>query len=272
MADLLRNDLIDASRKSRKPTWTWQNMVVDLPPITWPFVAARFSPLSNALALAFIPLMKDAPHRCELQRAISAVAEVTAELKTHQHDIDSHMVTMVELRNRAQHLVLDLAPLSASGVSVSGEKEDGGDHPQIGARQKAIDVPSFLHEVIRISLLIYNNLVIYPMSRASGVETRLAQQLKATFYSGLQSEILDVTSYTDLLVWSIVLGGISTEDAEDRSWFQTQYCDITRIGGRLPDWYCTVELLSSFIWLDFVLHEEAKKFWTACQYGKHFSG
>jgi len=243
-------------------------MVVDLPPLTWPFVATKRSPPSNTLASGFVKLTHESPWSRELEQAISAVAEITATLKLHQHKANYLIAEVVELRNRAQYLVLNLPCIPSFAVFDCGEE----DERQTEGQHKAANRSRYLHEVVRISLLIYNNLVVYPMSLASGVETRLAKQLKGILKSCLQLEAYKTTAYTDLLVWSVMLGGISTENAEDREWFRYQYCSMTKQDSCPKKWRCTEELLSSFIWLDFVLNEEAMKFWTACTWSEHFSG
>jgi len=243
-------------------------MVVDLPPLTWPFVVTNLSAPSNTIASGFVKLTNESPSRYELERAISAVAEVTVTLELHQHNADYFVAELVELRNRAQHLVLDLPCVSPFAV-FGCEKED---ERQTETPLKATYRSRTLHEIMRISLLIYNNLVVYPMALASGVETRLAKQLKDILHFCLQPEGFDTTAYTDLLVWSIMLGGISTEDAEDREWFQCQYCNITKQNSCPKRWRSTEELLSSFIWLDFVLNEEAINFWTTCTRSEHSLG
>ncbi|KIW11832.1 hypothetical protein PV08_09105 [Exophiala spinifera] len=252
------NDLIDASRKTRKPTWPWQNTVIAScsSSAVRPFVATALLTYDNDLATAFFPLTKYLPCGHELERAILAVAEATAMLKIYKHNITSRMAEMVQLRNRAQYFVLDLDPLPLLVGPDEKDKEYGR-----GRQCAAVHVPSFLYEVIRISLLIYNNLVLYPMSPATGVETRLATRLKFILCSGLQAQLWNVPQYTDLLLWSMMLGGISTEDIEDGKWFQTQYFELARDRNRLRSWFSTVESLSTFIWLDFVLNEEAEKFW-----------
>lgn len=243
-------------------------MVVDLPPLTWPFVATRLSPTSNTLASGFVKLTNESLWCHELEQAISAVADVTATLELHQHNANYFVAEVVELRNRAQHLVLDLPSVSPFAVVDCEEEND----QQTESHLKTTNKSRFPHEIIRMSLFVYNNLVVYPMSLASGVETRLAKQLKDVLHSCLQLEAFNTTAYTDLLAWSVILGGISTEDTEDREWFQHQYCNIIKQNNSLRRWRSTEELLSSFIWLDFILNEEAVKFWTACIRSEHLLG
>jgi hypothetical protein len=258
--------LIDASRKTRKPLWPWLNFSTC---VTQHSSAGNFLSFNGQLGTGLIPFISHASHRHELEQAIFAVIEVTAKLQTYRHNIGDHMVEMVQLRNYAQHLVLKLDPVPLFEPLVrSEEREDNLFRTE--SNQRPMHVPNFLYEVIRTSLLIFNNIVVYPLSPASGVETKLAKRLRVILYSGLQARVLDVALYTNLLLWSMILGGISTEDREDAKWFQTQCYGLTRNDCQWQSLDSAVKLLSSFIWLDFVMHKETKKFWTACQLDRQF--
>jgi hypothetical protein len=116
------------------------------------------------------------------------------------------------------------------------------------------------------------NLVVSPLSLASAVETRLAKQLMDVLRSCLQVDADETFVDTDLVIWALMLGGIGTEDVKDRTWFKYQYCDITKRKASSKRWQWTHEVLSSFLWIDFILNEEAIKFWGACANTMHFLG
>lgn len=64
-----------------------------------------------------------------------------------------------------------------------------------------------------------------------------------------------------MFLWIIMLGGISDSQDVHRSWFESLFDEITLLPSmQLRKWRAVEECLSSFIWLDFVLNEEAVKF------------
>lgn len=235
--------------------------MVKLDPTTWPFEPAILASTEKHLTSGFVKITAGLPWHVAMETTISAVAKVVEALEIRPQNATSVTVTLVELRNRAQHLVLSL-PCIPSFVNSGNGYQDN--KPQTEHRFGGADRSGLLYEIIRISLLIYNNLIVYPMSLSTGLETRLAKKLKCLLLPFFSHEAFTSGAYDDILVWSIMLGGISTEDIRDREWYQYWYCNVTRNYANLKRWRCVEDLLSSFLWLDFVLNEEAVKFWVAC--------
>ena len=194
----------------------------------------------------------------ELTEAISAAAQVTTALQERGIKDTRLSAEMIELRNRAQHLALSL-PLDEKDTSMVMEAIQT--YPETMTRYDGWEYTR-LHNTVRLSLLAYNNMVVYPMPPVSGVGTRLAGQLRVelSLYTIRQCHSV----IQALQIWSTLLGGISTENDEDRSWFQQRFCDFIKQDDGLRNWQYTEAMLTSFLWLDFVLNDEAIRFWTPC--------
>lgn len=210
------------------------------------------------LASGFTTLFAGDSSTRELAEAISAAAQVTTALQDRGSKDSRLSAEMIELRNRAQHLALSL-PLDGKDTDTAMEAIQT--YPETMDRYHRPEYEC-LHSIVRLSLLAYNNLIVYPMPPISGVGTRLAGQLRV----GLSLYTIDQCHSTiqALLVWSILLGGISTENEEDKSWFQQQLCEFIKQDDGLRNWQHTEAMLTSFLWLDFVLNDEAIRFWTPC--------
>lgn len=253
-----RNDLIDASRWTRRPIWPWQSLLTRLPSITWPYTSSTVARQDVSLASGFKTLFVEDTSTRELTEAISAAAQVTTDLQERGIKEFQLSAETIELRNRAQHLVLSL-PLYGKDPNMTMEATQS--YPEIRSHHDGWEY-TCLRRIVRLSLLAYNNLIVYPMPPVSGVGTRLAGQLRVE----LSSYTVDHCHSTiqALQIWSILLGGISTENEEDRSWFQQRFCEFIKRDGGLRKWQYTETMLTSFLWLDFVLNEEAIRFWTPC--------
>jgi hypothetical protein len=123
-----------------------------------------------------------------------------------------------------------------------------------------------LYEIIRISLLLYNNTVVYPMPPVSGVDVRLTKLLKAALDRFFAVECSMAVYHSAWLVWCLILGGIGGQDDQDRGWYQDHFCRVLEVQPELHKWQSLVDLLSSFLWSGFVLNEEAVEFWSQCKF------
>ncbi|KIW11764.1 hypothetical protein PV08_09036 [Exophiala spinifera] len=119
----------------------------------------------------------------------------------------------------------------------------------------------YLYKLCRFCLLIYSNMVLFPLPPSSGVGTQLAMALKALLIEESQTHVFARdTTELKLLLWAVVLGGISDGSDVDRSWFQDQYRRVASDIG-IGSWQQLETQLTSFLWLDFVLNKEAVGFW-----------
>lgn len=182
-----------------------------------------------------------------LQQAIIAVAQATLLLGTYYKDHSpSTFLRLLELRNRAQWISLSVK----DSATLQGI---------------LIDVPTehwCLFEIVRLTLLAYNNLVIYPLSPTNEVEIRLALELKLKLETSIQIHPGFWNMYPTLFLWVLMLGGISDATDMERRWYKQQFHLLSSSPQVLLLRWSEIErALTAFLWQDNVLNEEAIKFW-----------
>lgn len=264
-----RNDLVDASRKSCKPLLEWENILEPLPALKWPPQNSRDSPCVEGQASSFVSLFATNPPPYSLQDAIAATTHTTELLNKYNKDgqPDSSILTLVESRNRAQHLALSLpSVLNRLMVPKRYDYVDQEAWCDTSVLPKAY-FSECLYEIVRLSLLAYNNLVVYPMPPVSGVQVRLTKSLRVALEYLLAMNGSESLYRSHWLVWSIMLGGISGERDEDRDWYRDLFCLLLEINPGLHEWQSLVDLLSSFLWSGSVLDSEGFEFWSDCTSG-----
>ena len=184
-----------------------------------------------------------------LHRAIRAATQATLALEDYC-EVDNSMEALAELldlRNKAQWLALRVrkAPWDPD-TSVDEVSEEN----------------SRIYEIVRIAVLIYNNLVLYPLPPVSGVDTRLALSLKSELEIALEDQPSIWKLYPKLLLWGFMLGGISDNKDSEREWFKEHFRKLTTSTFAVfRQWSQIERCLTSYLWLDSVLNEEAIKFW-----------
>ena len=253
------NDMIDCSQNCIPPMVPWRDCSVPLAPLSWPWTSTEDYCVDNDLTKAFSVLSPDILHHRNLDLTISAIAHTTEtlnlyHLKGRPVSLFAHLV---QSRNRAHYLTLslqtrDTQPSNDSKVENALEQEALSSSSQ----------NSYVFEVIRLSLLIYNNLVIFPLPLSIGLDSRLARTLKHTLCSALSFNPSLPHRYTELLLWSVVLGGIGDHKGTDRVWYERQCKELLDLRPDIRKWHNLERLLTSFLWSDFVLNEEAVKFWS----------
>jgi hypothetical protein len=261
-----RNDLVDASRNSCKPLLAWENILEQLPAITWPVQDAKCCLNKGKQVSAFVPLLATSALPYSLQSAIAAIFHTTELLRIYIEDDqpDSAILALVESRNRAQHFTLSLPSVfDTLGPLESYNDLDEHDRCNTSAFPK-VPFSDCVYEIVRLSLLVYNNMVVYPMPPISGVQARLTKSLRAALDCLLRMDSSMAVYHSSWLVWSIMLGGISGESNEDQDWFRDIFCILLEANPGLHEWQSLSDLLFSFLWSEYVLDEEAFDFWLEC--------
>lgn len=240
--------------------------MIALPELTWPYRSPQSTYCSTSIASAFCYLPPQVLFRDDLGFAISAVAHTTSLLDVYQQSgrPDSFMVDLVESRNRAAYSVLNLP--SAAVCTTSWYRKGCTD---INCRHCDPQITAFslLFEIVRLTLLIYNNIVVFPVPCTSDVSNRLANMLKIVLLSFIElsfpdSRITPNSKHSTLLLWSFMMGGISTYIDSDRKWYQSWFLILLNSRLDLKRWASIECVLDSFLWVDFVLGEEGVKFWS----------
>ncbi|KIW87472.1 uncharacterized protein Z519_11795 [Cladophialophora bantiana CBS 173.52] len=195
------------------------------------------------------------PDRYEFLQAVQAMLVVNTAVDCYlsKRGPTTLFADIVNARNDAQYLLLNLLPISEADCEMHSSSERFSEH---------------LYEISRISLRIYSNLVLFPMNPSGGTSRILAGALREVI---IQSEnespwqLFPDDTYKRLLLWALVLGGIQVDDGvidaeAERSWFVEQLAGVMSSIDILT-WRQVEECLSSFMWLDIVLNPAAVELW-----------
>ncbi|KAJ9607353.1 hypothetical protein H2200_008426 [Cladophialophora chaetospira] len=245
--DVAGGDLVESSKKSSPPDLEYctifgEDSIADSPEEVHVLLAG-----SN-LSSSFLDPMLGVFESQGLHRTIRAVTQATFNLDTYLKNgsPSGDHPELLGLRNRAQWLSLNLQrPFSEC------DNED-----TITNELQAV------FAIIRTTLLIYNNLVLFPLPPVSGLDTRLALSLQMTIERALEEWPRIQKLYPKLLLWSFTLGGISDSKDLERSWFMEQFRKL--LAEEFPyyqKWSQVEDCLTSCMWLDAVLNDQAINFW-----------
>ena len=111
----------------------------------------------------------------------------------------------------------------------------------------------------RIALLIYSDMVMFPLPTVTGTKARLAKEIRRCFELLEPSVITGKLSH--FLAWAILLGGIASmlSGSSDRGWFLNQFA--LSICSQYADLPGLKPILHGYIWCDFLMDEKAHCFW-----------
>jgi len=114
-------------------------------------------------------------------------------------------------------------------------------------------------------LLTYNNLVIYPLSPTNEVGIRLARDLKIALETSIAQHPNLWIVYPRLILWALILGGISDAAEMERRWYKHQFRGLASSPHVfLLHWPEFEQILGEYLWQSNVLNDEAIKFWSEC--------
>jgi hypothetical protein len=116
-----------------------------------------------------------------------------------------------------------------------------------------------LDNIIRINANIFSDMVLFPLSPATGIKPRLAAELRRC----LKSPVLDIEDYgppSSIFLWVLTLGGIAASFTRHRGWYVEKIAE--HYGHLLCDLPTMVGRMSAFLWWKDVCDEPAKLLWT----------
>jgi hypothetical protein len=116
-----------------------------------------------------------------------------------------------------------------------------------------------LDNIIRINANIFSDMVLFPLSPATGIKPRLAAELRRC----LKSPVLDIEDYgppSSIFLWVLTLGGIAASFTRHRGWYVEKIAE--HYGHLLCDLPTMVERMFAFLWWKDVCDEPAKLLWT----------
>ncbi|KAL4862824.1 hypothetical protein BDV12DRAFT_202685 [Aspergillus spectabilis] len=119
------------------------------------------------------------------------------------------------------------------------------------------------YEALRLGLIAYSLLVLFPISPVTEPHLRLAHLLR---YELKLTEVnLEIwMPMVELLIWVLMIGGISAFGTIHRPWYVEQIQWLTGVIG-VESWEQLKEIMSSILWLDSLCNAEGLKLWGEVQ-------
>jgi hypothetical protein len=133
----------------------------------------------------------------ELLDVLDSVCEVTAALDHHVRGGPGapELEDLMEIRNSTHHRLLCSLP----------------DPPDLSTADLCV------LQAVRLAILIYNDMVIFPIPAVQGQKRRQASQLRQVIEEILLLQAWK--SHQKLVVWALVLGAIASTHTTDRDWY-----------------------------------------------------
>jgi hypothetical protein len=232
--DVARLDVIFASQHVTRPLYAFEQRF-ELPQYAIPACDPPILPL-NARGGGFdkivTPLLRDTLSACN---ALTIHVEFVCR---RGFEDDEHRAVLAQRALAAQHALCSLAPIEPPS-----------------------SYESTLHEVVRISALLYSDMVLFVMPQASGVRQKLLQGLRngLAFCISTQAD----SDRRRLIVWALVIGAVASRTVgPGSSWFEDALRD-----GSLNDLgaACQANFLEwshQLLWCESLLSRPALNVWT----------
>ncbi len=122
-----------------------------------------------------------------------------------------------------------------------------------------------IYEACRLAVMIFANIVVFPLPAATNVRPRLAGMLRRTL-SRLPAES-ENTAHRQVLLWAIMLGAIAAANVKEyMDWYHAvfrQHCLLLGI----DEWSEVQAVMISHLWFDSVCGPPARKIWTDAMTG-----
>lgn len=218
--------------------------------------------------------MKD--HTVALSKLLEQACLLTAATDQYERNSD----TKSPLHKLAVRSIVFQHGMMSLPVSAEMRTDDEQPAPEIrpGVLEKE-DEEDNRYEITRLTTLIYSDLVFFPTPAIWQVRQRLAAMLKerlslrprgpsaggTTTTTDARSAVDEdsndnnVDDYDDLLLWTIVLGGVAASNTANREWYVAQtHSQITR---RRLSWDDLHAILRSFLYWDYVLEAPVTQLW-----------
>ncbi|KAI1616070.1 hypothetical protein EDD36DRAFT_460966 [Exophiala viscosa] len=133
----------------------------------------------------------------------------------------------------------------------------------VSARKSASDTADCLVDMCRLGLLIFSNMVLFPLPTESGVAEMLVGALRGRL---LESHVLeghvDIWSQrSDLLTWIVTLGTMAATSTAYSQWYTQYLADMMPVG-HLPGWHHLEEtVLSKYAWWKYTCSNSGEGIW-----------
>jgi len=105
-------------------------------------------------------------------------------------------------------------------------------------------------------MLVFSDMVLFPMSPATGVNARLVTSLRDALHFS-QGEVWDACP--TLLIWAAMLGGIASSSTPHRSWYVNFLQEQSLLLS--VSWEILEDVMSTYLWWDYVCSGPGEKLW-----------
>jgi hypothetical protein len=172
---------------------------------------------------------------------VQAMAELTIIIDCHcrgiRHILD--IVDLIDMRNAVQHSLMSLP---------TGDELDYGQVSSI-----------CLYESIRHTAIIYSAAVTFPLPPSTGIFHTATTRLQNILDESKSDPCWQLCP--DVLLWTLVLGGIASSGTVERGWF-VQHLAAVSAALNLFEWEQVAEKLENYLWLESACGSGGRLLWT----------
>lgn len=228
-------DLYFATRFGTAPRLTYRHPIYPLiPDIEYvPDTLAEHLLLKSARSLVTLPAlalteeyMETIGMSCVLLAALDQYLRETASAPS--------LPSLVRARSALQHKLTSLQPVDMLLATFDDQTR----------------------EICRTTLLIFSNMVFFPLPHVSGVNTRLVASLRLSI-AATGDEFL--VQHLGLVTWALMIGGIAAFPTENRTWFASTFRN--NLLWHTDDWNEVEAVLEAHLWWSYVCEDAGKMFW-----------
>ena len=177
-------------------------------------------------------------------RLQSAIVQLTTFLNALIHTFEKDVILdylpqLVKARSKLHHVLLSL-PRHCESTSASPHEHA-------------------LYEIVRISLLLFSFMAVFPLPQGTGIHRQLCMKLKVDLRCCADLGLWK--SSAAILLWATFMGTINSSTGE-RAWYVLcleHATDAAHLEDN--DWATISELLSQFFWWDYLCDVPARKAW-----------
>ncbi|KIW23622.1 uncharacterized protein PV07_11808 [Cladophialophora immunda] len=232
---LLLSDIYFSSILGTRPAQIWPAPVTSLVDAGLHVLDADAQRLLSQLGAGFDPFKLDKDLRNILQLMCDLVVALDHHVRRGDHP--PQLSDIVLQRNAVQNKLLWLKP--------SPTDDRGGEDT--------------LASMTRLAANIFSDMVLFPLSPATGIKPRLAGELRRCLRA---RPVLDIEEYgppSGVFSWVLTLGGIAASFTRHRGWYIEKLAE--HYGESLGDADAMLARMAPFLWWADVCDRPAKLLW-----------
>lgn len=229
------SDAYHSTILGKRPAQTWPNPVISLGESGLHTLDAEAEAQLLELGSGFALLKLNQT----LLEVLQLMCDVTVALDHHvrQGTCPPNVSDIVLQRNAVQNKLLWLQPVKDDPLT-------------------SLDT---VGNIVRIAANIFSDMVLFPLSPATGIKPRLAAELRRCLRYSIH-DIEDDDPTTDAFLWSLTLGGIAAAFTRHRGWYVEQLAES--YGHVLREPNDMLQRMGRFLWWGDVCDQPAKLLWT----------